>query len=151
MTAYLREESIGTSVVLGSHENVSLPWWVSASVVLGALLMTTGAIVALIHPAMLVAPDAQINAAVHVYAGYLVSRNLALAVILLAMLAIRARGVLSGLMVLTASIQLLDAAMDVLEGRWAIVPGVLIFAVVFFLGAVRLKDGTFWKLAAWRG
>ncbi len=130
--------------------HVSLPGWIFASVILGALLMGAGAGIALFRPAMLVSPDAQITAAVRVYAGYLVSRNLALAVLLVATLAVRARGVLRSLMVLTAFIQVLDAVMDAIEGRWPIVPGVLIFAVVFFLGAARLSGGPFWQLSAWR-
>ena len=149
MSETRRHESVGRTVELDSPANPSLPWWLSTSVILGSLLMAAGATIALIHPAMLVAPDAEMNAAARVYAGYLVSRNLALAVMLLATLAMRARGVLSSLMVLTAFIQLFDAGMDALEGRWPIVPGVLIFAIVFFLGAARLS-GPFWKIAAWR-
>jgi hypothetical protein len=144
-----RQESVGIMLELDSPRKAALPWWLSTSVILGALLMAAGATIALIRPAMLVAPGAEINAATRVYAGYLVSRNLALALMLLAMLAVRARGVLSSLMVLTAFIQLFDAAMDAMEGRWPIVPGVLVFAIVFFLGAARLS-GPFWKIAAWR-
>jgi hypothetical protein len=66
------------------------------------------------------------------------------------MLALRARGVLSGLMLLTALVQVLDAGLDAAEGRWTIVPGVLIFALVFFLGAARLRGQLFWNLAAWK-
>ncbi len=106
--------------------------------------------IALVRPAMLVAPNAEITAAVRVFAGYLVSRNLALALMLIVMLAIRARGVLASLMVLTAFIQIVDAGMDALEGRWPIVPGVLIFAMVFFLGAARISGRPIWKVAAWR-
>ena len=98
---------------------------------------------------MLLAPGDVINGATRVYAGYLVSRNLALAAMLLFMLAIRARGMLSSLMVLTALIQFLDAGMDILEGRWALVPGVLVYGIVFFVGAAHLNR-PFWKAAAWR-
>ena len=82
--------------------------------------------------------------------GYLVSRNLTLALLLLATLALRARRALGTLMVLTGFIQLFDAGLDVTEGRLAIAPGVLIFAIVFFLGAARLNGQPFWKVAAWR-
>lgn len=125
-------------------------WWVTAIVIFGAALMAAGGAIALIHPAMLVSPTAEINGATHVYAGYLVSRNLALAAMLLAMLGMRARKILGGLMVLTAIIQFLDAGMDLLEGRWAIVPGVLVFGTLFLFGAARLSGGAFWKAGAWR-
>ncbi len=112
--------------------------------------MAMGGLIALVKPAMLVSPDDAINGAVHVYAGYLVSRNLALALMLLAALAMRAKGALSVLMLLTAWIQLLDAGLDVMEGRWALVPGVGVFAIVFFLGAARLSGHWFWRSAAWQ-
>jgi len=150
MLGYQREESVGTSAPLRSDANASFPWWLSASVILGALLMAAGAMLALINPAMLVSASAEINVAARVYAGYLVSRNLALAAMLVVMLRGRARGPLGTLMLLTACIQLLDAGMDSLEGRWTLVPGVLVFAIVFFIGAARLSGRPFWNLAAWR-
>jgi hypothetical protein len=53
-------------------------------------------------------------------------------------------------MVLVGLIQLLDGCMDVYEGRWVVVPGVLIFGLIFLIGATRLSDGNpFWKLRAW--
>jgi hypothetical protein len=141
-------KSLATSTTLES--NAALPWWVSISVILGALLMAAGGIIALLRPAMLVSPGAEINSATQVYAGYLVSRNLALAAMILVMLALRVRSLLRSLMVLTAFIQLLDAGMDCMEGRWALVPGVLVFAAVFFLGAARLSGHPLWKRGAWQ-
>ena len=70
----------------------TIPWWVGAVVVLGAALMAMGAVIALVHPAMLVSPGDEINSAAHIYAGYLVSRNLIVAVFLLLALGLRARG-----------------------------------------------------------
>jgi heme O synthase-like polyprenyltransferase len=128
MVAYPREESVGTPVVLGSPANPTLPGWVSASVLPGALLRAAGGIMRWIRPAMLVSADAEIrdqrmrrardrrmqrseiNGAVRVYAGCLV----ALATMLLVMLA---RGVLSSLIVLTACIERINAGMDWME-RW---------------------------------
>lgn len=112
--------------------------------------MAAGAVIAFINPAMLVSAGAEINGATRVYAGYLISRNFALAVMLLVALGMRARGALSNLMMLTALIQLIDAGMDSMEGRWTLVPGVLIYAIVFFLGATRVSGHAFWKAAAWR-
>jgi hypothetical protein len=149
MIAAQRDQAVEISMKL-IVPNSSFPAWLSASVILGALLMGAGAVIALVRPAMLVAPNAEITAAVRLYADYLVSRNLALALMLLVMLAKRAGRVLSGLMLLTAFIQFIDAGLDVLEGRWAMVPGVLIFAIVFFLSAARLNDRPLWNVSAWR-
>ena len=63
--------------------NAALPWWLRTIVVVGALLMATGAFIALLHPVLLVSPHDEINGAVHIYAGYLASRNLGLAIMLL--------------------------------------------------------------------
>jgi hypothetical protein len=125
------------------------PWWITVAVILGSLLMLAGGVIAIVRPVMLVSPHDEINGAAHIYAGYLASRNIALAGLLLVMLSLRARIALSNLMVLTAFIQLLDAGIDCLEGRWPIVPGVLVFGVVFLLGAARLRGVPFWRAAAW--
>jgi hypothetical protein len=125
------------------------PLWVNVAVVLGALLMLAGGVIAIVRPAMLVSPQDEINGAVRTYAGYLASRNIALAAMLLMTLSLRARTALSNLMVLTAFIQLLDAGIDCVEGRWPIVPGVMVFGIVFFLGAARLRGCPFWRRQAW--
>ena len=127
----------------------AIPRWITAVVLLGALLTATGAILALVHPAMLVSPHDEINAAVHVYAGYLTARNGALAFMLLVLLGLRARRALSNLMVLIALIQILDACIDCFEGRWMVVPGVLVFGLVFLIAAARLSGYPFWRSQAW--
>jgi hypothetical protein len=38
--------------------------------------------------------------------------------------------------ILTALIQVLDAVLDAIEGRWVMVPGVFIFAIAFYLLAL---------------
>ena len=124
-------------------------WWIKLAVILGALLMLAGGVIAMVRPAMLVSPHDEINGAVQIYAGYLASRNVTLAVMLLVMLGLRARVALSNLMVLTAFIQLFDAGIDCVEGRWPIVPGVLVFGLVFLLGAARLRGIPLWKRQAW--
>lgn len=111
--------------------------------------MAAGGVIALVHPAMLVSPQAEITEPVRVYAGYLASRNLVLATMLLAMLALGARRALSYLMVLTGFIQVADACIDCVEGRWAVVPGVVVFGLVFFWGATRLAGAPFWRGKAW--
>jgi len=133
-----------------SSRKEAIPSWVRIVVVIGALLMATGGVIAMVNPAMLVSPGDQINGAAHIYAGYLASRNLCLAVVLLASMALGASRALSNLMVLTALIQLVDAAIDCVEGRWPVVPGVLVFGLVFFLGAARLNGHPFWRAEAWK-
>jgi len=125
------------------------PWWLQTIVLLGALLMAAGALIAVLNPAMLVSPHDEINAAVHIYAGYLFSRNAALAFLLVVSMVVRARGTLNTLILLTAFIQLLDAAVDCMEGRWVIVPGVVVFALLFFLASARLSGQPFWRKEAW--
>ena len=133
-----------------SDGNAAFPRWVQAIVILGALLMLMGALIAVFRPVMLVSPGEEINAAVRVYAGYLFSRNLALAVMLLLALILRARGTLYALILLTSFVQLLDTGMDIAEGRWPLVPGVAIFAVLFFVAAAKVSGQPFWNPAAWK-
>lgn len=128
----------------------AIPRWLTTIVGLGALLTTAGAVIAVADPTMLLGPGEHVTEAVRVYADYLFSRNLALAIMIIAMLLIRARRVLAGLMVLTATIQVLDAAMDAVTGRWTLVPGLLVFTAAFLLGAHRLVDQPLWRRAAWR-
>jgi hypothetical protein len=139
-----------TAKINASPEGTTaIAWWLCVVVILGALLTATGGILALVHPTMLVSPHDEINGAVHIYAGYLASRNLALAAMLVVLLSLRARLALGNLMVLIAFIQLLDACMDCAEGQWMIAPGVLVFGMVFLIGATRLSGYPFWRSRAW--
>ncbi len=115
------------------------PGWVTAVVILGALVMVAGALIAVVRPALLLSPTDEVTGAVRVFAGYLFSRNLALGVLLIVMLRLRAWGALKGLMVLYALVQLLDAMVDGFEGRWAIAPGVLVLGVLFAVAATRVR------------
>jgi hypothetical protein len=160
----LNEGSAGTRAPEGTALNMSsaemdrrtnskaaaIPLWIGLIAGLAALLMATGAVIALVRPAMLVAPGDDINGAVRVYAGYLVSRNLAVAAMLLLALGWRARQMLNILVLLVAWIQILDAVIDGFEGRWPIVPGVAVFGVVFLLASARLSGYPFWRAEAWR-
>ena len=125
------------------------PRWLQTIVLVGALLMGAGALIALLNPAMLVSPHDEINTAVHIYAGYLFSRNAALAILLVTSMLFRSKGTLNTLILLTAFIQLLDAAVDCMEGRWVIVPGVVVFGLLFLLASARLSGHPFWRKEAW--
>jgi hypothetical protein len=127
-----------------------LPWWLSAVVIIGALLTAAGGILALLHPETLLEPGQHMNSAAHLYAGYLVSRNLALAAMLLVMLALQARQVLAGVMVLTALAQAIDGVTDISTARASLVPIVALFAIAFLISAAHLVGHPFWKPNAWR-
>jgi hypothetical protein len=131
-----------------SVETSALPWWLYLIVITGALLLAAGGIIALIHPALLVPPGEEINGAVRIYAGYMVSRNLAIAVMLLGALSLRARGALSTLMVLVAFIQFLDAGINCFEGRWTLVPGVAVIGIAFLFGATRTAAHPLWEIGS---
>ncbi len=115
----------------------AIPVWVGVAAVAGAVLMSAGALIAMLKPAMLSGP-AEINSAVRVYADYFAVRNLALPVMLLIFLVRRARQSLAAIMLTVALIQFLDACFDIFEARWTIIPGVMLIGVVFLAAAVRL-------------
>ena len=126
-----------------------IPLWVSIVVILGALLTITGAVISKVDPTLLTNGGSMTDAA-RVYADYMFARNLAVAILLLFLLAARARRMLAGFMVLTALIQTIDVFDDLARGAFALVPGLVLFAVVFFVGASLLFGRPFWQMAAWR-
>ncbi len=109
------------------------PRWVAPIVILGALLTATGALTALF------ATGEHLNTAGQNYADYFITRNLAIAVMLVLMLALRAQRTLAALMTLTALIQLLDAITAATTHRLGLIPIDLAFAAVFLLGAAQLS------------
>ena len=126
-----------------------IPLWVRVFVVAGGLLMTLGGLIALVNPSMLMSPNDQITDGVKIYAGYLVARNLALGLFLPLLLAMRARCALGSMMVLVGFIQLFDVIMDCIEGRWAIVPGVLVLGILYLIAAARVSGAPFWRPESW--
>ena len=125
------------------------PLWVSMVVILGVLLTITGAAISKVDPTLLTNGSPMTEAA-RVYADYLFARNLALAVVMLLLLVIRARRMLAGFMVLVALIQMVDSVDDLARGAVLLVPGLLVFAIMFLLGAGRLFGQAVWHLDAWR-
>ncbi|MBO0794824.1 MAG: hypothetical protein J2P36_28265 [Ktedonobacteraceae bacterium] len=128
---------------------VRFPLWVSIAVILGALLTITGAVIGKVDPTLLTNGSAMTDAA-RVYADYMFARNLALAVMLLLLLAVRARRMLAGFMVLIALIQIVDVGDDLAREAFLLVPGLLVFAIVFLLGAWRLFGQAIWRVDTWR-
>ncbi|MGA3047770.1 MAG: hypothetical protein ABSD67_14160 [Terracidiphilus sp.] len=144
-----RDRGKGSISTAGALIDQPIAGWVRVIVILGAGSTAMGAVIALVYPAMLVSPHDEINNAVRIYAGYLVARNLAIALLLMVLLVLGAKRALGNLMALVGMIQLLDVCMDVAEGRWSIVPGILVFGIVFLVGAARLSGYAFWRSEAW--
>ena len=69
---------------------------------------------------------------------------------LVTLLALRARRMLAGLMVLIALVQVIDAVVDTTTGRASLLPIALVFAAAFLLAASRLFGQAFWTLSNWR-
>ncbi|MBA2682791.1 MAG: hypothetical protein H0U76_30910, partial [Ktedonobacteraceae bacterium] len=130
-----------------SQSVVRFPLWVSIVVILGALLTITGAVISKVDSTLLT-NGSPMTEAVRVYADYLFARNLALAVMLLLLLAVKARRMLAGFMVLIALIQLIDVGDDLARGAFLLVPGLLVFAIVFLIGAWRLFGQAVWHVNA---
>jgi hypothetical protein len=137
---HLPKEETNMSELLQAHNSTTgrISWWIAAIVIAGILLTAAGGVLALLDPELLVGTGEPMNQAASTYAGYLVSRDLALAVMLLVMLVLQARQVLAGLMILTALTQVIDAVVDATTGRASLLPIILIFALAFLIGAARL-------------
>ncbi len=139
-----------TTSSLKTNDGLNLPVWLNILIAFGTLLMVMGGIIAWVKPGMLLPPNSLITDGVRVYAGYLVSRNLCIALLLLAMWRLRARGAFGTLLLLNGFVQLFDALIDLGEGRWMLVPGVLVLSLIFFLGAGRVSGFAFWRREAYR-
>jgi len=120
-----------------------IPAWVKIVVMLCVVLMSAGAIIAFVKPAMLVDPHAEISPAVRTYAGYLTARNLTLAVMLLILLAAGARRALGNLVAVVGFIQLFDFVVDCMEARWTVAPGVLVLGILLLLAAGGFPERRF--------
>lgn len=127
----------------------AVPLWVSIVTLLGALLLIAGAVISKVDPTLLTNGSPMIEAA-RVYADYMFARNLSLALMLLLLLAVKARRMLAGFMVLIALVQIIDVVDDLLRGAFLLAPGLLVYAVVFLLGAWSLFGQAIWHVDAWR-
>lgn len=125
-----------------------IPLWVSIVVILGALLSAMGAVISKVDPTLLTNGSAMTDAA-RVYADYMFARSLALAVMLLFLLALRARHMLAGFMVLVALIQIFDVIDDLARGAFLLAPGLVVFAVVFLVSAWQLFGQAIWRVGGW--
>ena len=135
---------------LRTHQpSAHISWWVTTIVLLGAVLSLAGAVISKVAPVILTNGTSMTDAA-RVYADYLFARNLPLALMLLFLLTIRARRMLAGFMVLTALIQRVDVTNDLTRGDFTLVPGLLVFAVVFLVGAWSLFGQAIWHVDTWR-
>lgn len=126
-----------------------VPAWVNIVVVVCALLMGAGAVIAALNPRMLVDPNVEINSAVKTYAGYLTARNGVLAVVLLGLLFAGARRALGNLVTIVGLIQLFDFVVDCVAGRWPVAGGVLVLGILLLMAARRLAGAPFWRREAW--
>jgi hypothetical protein len=113
--------------------------WVVLAAVLAAALLVTGGVLALVKPAMLAGPQAAGNDAVRIFAGYIASRNLSIALVLLGGLLLRRQQLVAAALLLVGFVQYADALFDAIEGRWPIVPGVLLLGTLFLLAAAKSR------------
>ena len=131
-----------TSSVQANGGSVSVSRLVDIVVVLGALLMGAAGLTSIFAPqAFLIAVGVSgepINAGTEVFARYTGTRDVALAVMLLILVAVRSRRVLAGLVVATALANALDCALDLVAQRWPAAPGPFLVAVLYFAAAAWL-------------
>jgi hypothetical protein len=127
-----------------------IPIWTRIIVLLGTILFLAGGILPLVNPQMLTGLHDEINNAVRIYAGYVASRDLALAILLFVLLLISAKRALSQLLALVSLIQLIDFIIDITESRWPILPGIAILGVLFLLAAIRLNQNSPWQPKFWK-
>jgi hypothetical protein len=136
------EESDPATVSAGSARpsvqagggSVSIARLVDIVVVLGALLTGAAGLASICAPQVFLTflgvSGEPINAGTEVFARYAGTRNVALAVMLLTLVAVRSKRVLAGLLVATALANALDCALDLVAQRWPAAPGPFLVAVL---------------------
>ena len=130
-------------------KDARIPAWIVVVVIIGAVLLLVGALVSKVDPTLLT-NNSPMNDAAHVYADYTFARDLALAIMLLFLVIVRARRMLAGYMVLVALIQIIDILDDLARGAFVLIPGLLLFAILFLIGAWQLFGRPLWQAATWR-
>lgn len=128
--------------VQGTIVNVrsEIPGWVMVFGTVAALLLALGAGISLLSPQQLVAPGAEINAAVQIYARYTFSRDAGLFIVLCIGLVRRSRPVVNVMMGLFALISLFDAIMDIVESRLPIFVIAFVLFLIAALAFVKTAD-----------
>jgi hypothetical protein len=126
----------------GNGGSVSVARLVDIVVVLGALLTGAAGLASIFAPQVFLAAvgvsGEPITAGTEIFARYMGARNVALAVMLLILVAVRSRRVLAGLVVTTALANALDCALDLVAQRWPAAPGPFLFAVLYLAAAAWL-------------
>src|SRR5262249_37763086 len=117
-------------------------WLVRGVVVLGAVVNGVVGALSLVAPGTFLGavghPDEPLSAGVQVFAAYTGTRDLAVALLLLVLLAARSTPRLAGVVLLVALTNPLDGLDALASQRWAQLPGALTFAVVFVTVAIWL-------------
>src|SRR5262245_10801174 len=120
----------------------AVSWLVRGVVVLGAVANGVVGALSLVAPGTFLGavghPDEPLSAGVQVFAAYTGTRDLAVALLLLVLLAARSTRLLAGVVLLVALTNTLDVLDAIASQRWAQVPGALAFAVVFVAVAIWL-------------
>ncbi len=113
-----------------------------AIAVVGALLTGAAGAISLSSPGTLLKAVGEggqsVNAATQIFANYTGTRNLAAALVLLTLVAVRSRRVLAGLLITVGLTNVLDAITDLAAKRWPAVPGPIILAIAFVAAAAVL-------------
>src|SRR5215468_162111 len=132
----------GNSLAQANGGSVSVARLVDIVVVLGAVLMGAAGLASIFAPQVFLSAvgvgGVPINAGTEIFASYTGARDLALAVMLVILVAVRSRRVLAGLVVATALANALDCALDLVAQRWPAAPGPFLLAVLYLAVAVWL-------------
>ncbi len=108
----------------------------------GALITGSSGLISLLAPGTLLRAVGEgsqsVNAGTQIFANYTGTRNLAAALVLLALVVMRSRRVLAGLLITVALANVLDAITDLVALRWPAVPGPIILSIAFLSAAVLL-------------
>ncbi len=133
-----------TAAAPGTRPGSGALWWTSATIVVaGALVLGTVGLLSLFSPGAVLAlvghAGEQPSPGTRVFADYTGTRDVAIAVVLVVLLAMRSSRALPAVLLLAALANGLDAVVALASQRWPQLPGALGFAIAFLVAAVLLS------------
>ena len=134
---------------MDTNESRRVDWPVVAVVSVGAAVVLAGGLIAWFRPEQLLPSGEPASAGVHLYGLRMAARAIPVAVALVALLAIGARRMLGGLLVLVAAIEVGDCVSALANGDWFELSGAVV-AAAFLWAAARLLGAPWWTARAWR-
>ena len=125
-----------------NRDTARIGWLVAIIVVIGAVTVLAGGLLAWLHPAALLPSGTGVTTGVRLYGARMAARSLPLGVALVLLLATRSRRLLGWTLVLVAATEIGDCVSALAYQDWAELVGGAVVTIAFGWAAGRLLRGS---------